>query len=184
MNFAEIIETLRSASAKTLTEAKALLSRAADALAASVGQLAEANTALETARQQLSAKAEELTAAQSRITELTASLNAAQETAATAVSGVIAQLAAAGVKVDKLEPEPLQAALKARIEGEAQTLLAARGIKPLPEQLRSAADPAAGSPSSDAQILATYEKMPAGPERIAFLEKHKDTIWRAQSGRA
>lgn len=140
-------------------------------------KLTEAETQLAAAIKAKSEIEASLNSANNLVTELKTELAGVQ-------TGVIAQLAAVGVKVDKLEPEPLKAALKSRIEGEAQCLLAARGIKPLPESLKPAEEAVAANLSTDAGILAAYlEHKPGSPESIAFSEKHRDALWRAQSAR-
>lgn len=183
MNISEILAKLSTATVKTLADARAFLAEAINGLSAAVDQLKIAAEEVATLKAAIVAKDADLAAAQLNINELAAKLSTAEEQAATAVSGTISVLSSSGIKVDKLEPEPLKAALKARVESEAQTLLAARGIKPLPEEPRATTDLAEPALNTDAAILAKYESMPAGPERIAFLDQHRDAIWRGQTAR-
>lgn len=175
MKFTELLAKLGATTAKTLNEARELLTEATAGLAAAVEQIATLTSQASASEQARSALESQLTMANGKITELTTELASVQ-------TGVIAQLAAVGIKVEKLEPEPLKAALAARIESEAQVLLAARGIKPLPEQIKPSGEIDAAL-STDAAILAQYESMPPGEERVAFLTKHEAAIWRAHGAR-
>lgn len=178
MNFTEILARLGSVTVKTLSDARAMLAESVAALSAAVADLQAKSEALVSAQSelvQIKATHEQVV---SELASVKQDLAAATERAAVAEGGTLAVLAESGIKIAKLEAPALKSALASRIEGEAQTLLAARGIKPLPEKLNSGAEIEANL-SSEAQILAAYEAMPAGPERIAFYSKHEAAIWRA-----
>lgn len=181
MNFSEILAKLGSATVKTLTEAKALLVEAHAAFAALVTDFEAKAAALVTAEQELSRLNATVTELNGKVAELTANLAVESERADTAVAGTISVLGSAGIVVSKLEVSELKAAASARAEALGHELLAARGIKPLPEQLKPASEVVGANLSTDEGILAAYLEMPAGPDRIAFLQKHNAAIWRAQS---
>ncbi len=142
------------------------------------------------AEQKTALTAELSTAHQTALDSITAQLTEANkakgvaETAlATKESELVATLAAVGVKVEKTDSATLKTALTARIESEAQTLLAARGIKPLPAQVKDGHEIEAKLETDD-QIRDAYLAMQHGSkESVAFLEKHKDAIWRAHTGK-
>lgn len=115
-----------------------------------------------------------------------ATLTAAKDEAVAALAArdsvIVATLSEAGVKVEKFEPAALKAALSTRIESEAQTLLAARGMKPLPEQLKSPELEA--KLETDAQVEEAYLALkPGTAESIAFVEKHREALWRINSAK-
>lgn len=86
---------------------------------------------------------------------------------------------AIGVKLDKYEVSAARAALHARAETLSHELLAARGMKPLPEQIKASDEQAETNPQSDEQLAAAYLAMkPGSPESIAFAEKHSEALWR------
>lgn len=131
---------------------------------------AELNTAHQTALDSIKA---ELTAANTAKGEAVAAL-ASRDTAITAA------LSEAGVKVEKLDGASIKTALTAKIESEAQTLLASRGMKPLPETITK---PEAKDLKTDEQIEAAYLSMkPGSAESVAFVETHREALWRIQSG--
>lgn len=116
-----------------------------------------------------------------------ATANTAKTEAVTALAArdttLTATLAEVGVKVAKLDGPTIKAALTARIESEAQVLLAARGIKPLPEKIKDGTQIDAKL-ETDEQIATAYMALPHGTaESVAFLEKYKDAIWRSHTRR-
>ncbi len=183
MNFKEILEKLGACAVKTLTEAKALIAEAHTSFVALVADYEAKSSALVTAQQEITTLNATVAELNGKVTDLAASLATETERANTAVTGTITVLGSAGIKVTKLEPAELKAAATTRAEALGHELLAARGIKPLPEQLKAADEAIEANLSTDAGKLEAYLSMPAGPDRVAFLEKHKDAIWRAQTKR-
>lgn len=178
MNPKDFLATLSSALPKSLSDAKALLTQAAaqfTTLLAEVDAKAAAHAAdlqaLSDARATLATVQAELTTATGRVNELTSEIAAVH-------TGALATLASAGITAEKFDADSIKAAAAARAAALGHELLAARGIKPLPEQLKPAGEVEAKL-STDAEVLTAYEAMPAGPERIAFYSKHQDAIWRA-----
>jgi len=145
----------------------------------------ELSTAHKSALDELSAK---LTAAESakadsdaKLAEVAAARTTAEAALAARDGEITATLASVGVKVEKFEPAALKAALESRISTEAQAFLAARGMKPLPEEVKKSVEVEAKL-SSDDQIGEAYLALkPGSPESIAFLQKHNDAIWRYRS---
>jgi uncharacterized phage infection (PIP) family protein YhgE len=184
MNFKELLEKLGASAVKTLTDAKALLAEAHTAFSALVLDFEAKATALVTAQEQITALNATVAELNGKVQELTASLATETERANTAVTGTIQVLGSAGIVVTKLEVGEIKQAATARAEAIGHELLAARGIKPLPEQLKPADEALDANLSTDAGILAAYmELKPGSPESIAFSEKHRDALWRAQSAR-
>jgi uncharacterized phage infection (PIP) family protein YhgE len=179
MNFQEILAKLGVAAASTLTDARALLLEATTALGTAASELTAAQATITTLQESVTALNLSLDAAKQEMATHAADLSAAQETAATAVTSTLSALAAAGLKVEKLEPDAIKAAAHARAEALGHELLAARGIKPLPEQIKAAGDVVEAHLSSDDGILTAYEAMPTGPARVEFYAKHEAAIWRA-----
>lgn len=181
MNFKEFLATLSAALPKSLSEAKLLLGQASTHFTAlladfdaKVAAHAADQQALTEARATLATVQAELTTATVRVTELTSEIAAVH-------TGALATLASAGITADKFDADSIKAAAAARAETLGHELLAARGMKPLPEVVNSGEVEA--KLSTDAEILAAYEAMPAGPVRLAFLDKHKAAIWAAHSAR-
>jgi len=86
-----------------------------------------------------------------------------------------------GVKLEKYDPAAARAGLQARAETLSHELLAARGMKPLPEKIAEPAA-AASAPQTDEQIAAAYLEMkPGSAESIAFAEEHSEALWRHAS---
>ncbi len=182
MNFKEILEKLGASAVKTLTDAKALLSEATAALATCFADLESKSAALVTANEEIARLNATVTELNGKVTELSANLAAETERANTTVTGTITVLGSAGITVTKLETAQIKSAAQKHAEEISHNLLAARGIKPLPEVLKNPAEIEANL-STDEGILDAYLAMPAGPERIAFLEKHEAAIWRANTKR-
>jgi hypothetical protein len=184
MNFAEFLAKLGSAANKTLTDAKALLVECATHLTAAVARIGEVEAANTAFQSEITTLRASLLAAEASVTTLTGEKNSLTEQLAAQSAGVISVLATAGIKVEKLDPDAIKSAANARAETLGHELLAARGMKPLPEQLKPADEVEEKNDlSSDAKILAAYEAMPTGPERVAFLTKHEQAIWRAHTSR-
>lgn len=182
MNFSELLTKLGNTAVTTLAAAKSALAEAVAGLTAAVAQIGELETKLSSVNTQLAESIAAHGKTSEELATVRADLATAQEQAGTAVSGTISILAQAGIKVDKLEPEALKTAAHARAEALGHELLAARGMKPLPEEVKKSGEVEAKL-STDKEILGAYEAMPAGPERIAYLEKHEKAIWAAQTAR-
>lgn len=105
-------------------------------------------------------------------------------TAATAKdTELLGYLASVGIRVAKFDKTTVEAGLKAHAEARGQELLAARGIKPLPEKLADPAE-ATATLTTDAQIAEAYLKLKTGSaESIAFVEQHREALWRHNSAR-
>ena len=87
------------------------------------------------------------------------------------------------MKAEKYDGPSIKAALDEKISSEAQAFLAARGMKPLPEKIAQAGEIETNL-NSDEKILEAYLSLKHGSdESIKFVEKYRDAIWRAQSGR-
>jgi len=179
MNFKEFLATLSAAAPKSLSEAKLLLGQAASHFTtlladfdAKVAAHAADQQALSEARATLATVQVDLASATGRVTELTSELAAVH-------TGALATLASAGITVEKFDPEAIKAAAAARAEILGHELLAARGMKPLPEAIKQPVEVEAKL-STDAEIMTAYEAMPLGaPERADFYKKHEAAIWRA-----
>ncbi len=181
MNFKEVLEKLGACAVKTLTDAKALVAEAHGALLACFQDLEAKSAALVTANEEIARLNATVTELNGKVTDLSANLAAETERANTAVTGTITVLGSAGITVTKLETAEIKSAAKKHAEEISHNLLAARGIKPLPEVLK---DPATleANLSTDEGILAAYLALkPGTPESIAFSEKHSAALWRAQS---
>jgi hypothetical protein len=142
---------------------------------------AELSAQLETAekaRAELDAKLADAVKASA---ELTAKLATAEAALTARDAELIATLAAVGIKMDKFEAPALQAALDARISDKAQSFLAERGTKPLPEKLNN--ETVIDANLSDQAIYDKYAAMKVGPERVAFLSANSDAIWRANGAK-
>lgn len=175
MNFSEFLAKLGSAAVKTLTDAKLLLGEASTQFASAIEHIAALDVKIEAFSNKINSLESDLTAAISEKDEAVAALAARD-------SVIVATLSEAGVKVEKFEPAALKAALSTRIESEAQTLLAARGMKPLPEQLKSPELEA--KLETDAQVEEAYLALkPGTAESIAFVEKHREALWRINSAK-
>ena len=205
MKFKEIISAV-GLSPKTLDAAKSAIATAQPALDSVAALFTAANldidallgagpdalkTHLSTAHQTaLDGVKAELSVANEAKGVLDAALTEAKTAKATAEAALAARdgvitstLAEAGIKVEKLEAATIKTALKSRIESEAQTLLAARGIKPLPEKLSNGTEINANL-ETDEQVAEAYLQMkPGSAESVAFVEKHKEALWRIQSKR-
>lgn len=179
MNLSEILAKLGSATVKTLADAKAYLAEAGDGLTVAAAQIGELETKLSSVNTQLSESIAAHGKTSEELATVRADLATAQEDAATAVTGTIATLAQAGIKVDKLDPESLKSAIHARAEAIGHELLAARGMKPLPEAIKQPGEIEAKL-STDAEIMAAYEALPLNdPGRADFYKQHEAAIWRA-----
>jgi hypothetical protein len=181
MNFTEFLAKLGSAVTKTLTDAKALLTEAHTMLAAAVAEIEAKASALSVAEASLITARAELATANANLVTANASITELTEKAATIETGTLAILKSAGLAVEKLDKEAITTATKKRAEALGHELLAARGIKPLPEQLNDALDTVATADlSTDEKILAAYDALPLGtPAREQFFAKHEAAIWRA-----
>jgi len=141
---------------------------------------AELSAAHKTALDSVTAK---LTEAEAGLTAATKSKDEAVSALAARDAELTATLAASGVKVDKIDADTIKAALAAKISSEAQSFLAARGMKPLPEQVKES-EAASKKPVTDDEIAAAYLALKAGSnESISFLEEHRDAIWRSHTGK-
>jgi uncharacterized protein YoxC len=183
MNFKELLEKLGATAVKTLTEAKALIAEAHASFVTLVADYEAKSSALVTAQQEIATLNATVTEINGKVADLSANLASATEQANSAIAGTITVLGSAGIVVTNLEAGEIKKAVCARAEAIGHELLAARGIKPLPEQLKSADEVLEANLSTDAGKLEAYLAMPAGPERVAFLEKHNAAIWRAQTGK-
>lgn len=182
MNFRDLIATLSAALPKSLADAKALIAQSASALTAAVAELDTKIAALATAEQATATANAALATAQASLATVTTDLQAAIERANTAETGVLSVLKSAGLTVEKLDPAAIKAAVSTRAETIGHELLAARGMKPLPEAIKSSEVEA--KLQTDDEIAAAYLEMkPGSPESIAFLEKHQAAIWRAHTTR-
>lgn len=180
----DFLAILSAATPKSLSEAKLLLGQAASHFTtlladfdAKVAAHAADQQALSEARATLATIQVDLASANGRVTELTSEL-------ASAHTGAIAALASAGIKVEKFEADSIKAAASARAEALGHELLAARGLKPLPEAV-AAPEAATGGKvdlSSPEKLLAHYETLALGsPERAAFFKANEQAIWAAWS---
>lgn len=147
---------------------------------------AELSTAHKAALDTVTAQLAEANAAkgdvEAKLAEASAAKTVAEAALAARDTSIIATLATAGVKVEKFEPVSLKAALDSRISTEAQSFLAARGIKPLPDVIKKTGEEIDAALSTDEQKVSAYLKLAHGSaESIAFLDKHKDAIWRAHT---
>jgi hypothetical protein len=124
----------------------------------------------------LKAKEQALGEATAKLTDIEAKLTAAEASSKTAAD----LLSSIGFSVNATaddKPIDIKTSFASHVEKAAATLLAKDGRPPV-EHI----DPNAGKPeakASDAELLAQYEKLPAGPDRLAFFAKHEQAIWRA-----
>ena len=148
---------------------------------------AELSAAHKTALDTIAAQLAEANVAKSdldaKLVEATAAKTVAETALAARDKDLIAVLSSAGVKVEKFDAPAIKAALDSRISTEAQAFLATRGIKPVAEVIAKSGEIDA-SLSTDEQIVTAYLALPHGsPESITFLDKHRDAIWRAHTGK-
>lgn len=182
MNFSELLTKLGNTAVTTLASAKSTLAEAVAGLTAAVAQIGELETKLSSVNTQLSESSAAHGKTSEELATVKADLATAQEQAATAVTGTIAILAQAGIKVEKLDADSLKAAASARAEALGQELLAARGSKPLPEAINSSEAEAKVDISTPEKLLAHYESLALGtPERAAFFKANEQAIWAAWS---
>jgi hypothetical protein len=180
----DFLAILSAATPKSLSEAKLLLGQAASHFTtflaefdAKVAAHAADLQALSEARASLATMQVDLASANGRVTELTSELAAVH-------TGALSALASAGIAAEKFDADSIKAAASKRAEALGHELLAARGLKPLPEAINATAE-ATGSKvdiSSPEKLLAHYESLAIGTtERADFFKANEQAIWAAWS---
>lgn len=180
MTIQETIAKLAGAPVKTLTDARAALAESVAGLTAAAAQIGELEARALAAELKLSDESAKLATSAADLVSVNAKLTESTEAFSAVTTMTISALSDAGLKVEKLDADSIKSAAKSRAEAMGHELLAARGIKPLPEQIKVGENSAA-APLTDSEILAAYEAMPVGPARVSFLAKHEAAIWRAFS---
>lgn len=182
MDFRAFLATLSAVLPKSLSDAKQILSDAAVALTAAIAELDLKITALSQAEKDLASARADLEARKGELATATQTIETLRGEVASVNATAMSALSAAGIKAEKFEVESIKAAASARAESLSHELLAARGLKPLPETLKE--DGAPGAPTGDAAIYDKWESMAVGPVRWEYYDKNKDAIWREQHRRA
>jgi hypothetical protein len=123
----------------------------------------------------------QLTTAQASVTDLTAkfaSEQSAHSVTAEALKVHAETLATVGFKADAKDkdgkPVEFKQAFASHVEKQAAALLAKDGRPPVAN-----AAPVFEATLSDDEIVAKYQAMPAGPERLEFHTKHSAALFRA-----
>ncbi len=179
---AEVDTTPFPTMSKTTFDQAALDAKLAEQKTALTAELSTAHkTALDTITAQLAEANTAKGDLEAKLSEACAAKITAEAALASRDSSLIATLATAGVKVEKIDAVAIKTAMDSKISTEAQAFLAQRGIKPVPEVIKKP-DAIEAQLTTDEQKVAAYLAMPHGSaESVAFLKKHEDAIWRAHS---
>lgn len=172
---------------KTLTEAREISADAKTSLEAVAALFAAAglnlDAMLEAGPESLKAHLDSISEAGdeavARAVELEAQLETAQQAEQVAISTVETITTALGSQNITFNAETFGADLSARINAQAQELLAASGLPAPVAHVSDPQDPAA----ADEAHLAKWESMPVGPDRLTYFREHKTAIQRALNAR-
>lgn len=181
MDFRAFLATLSAALPKSLSDAKQILSDAAVALTAAIAELDLKITALSQAERDLATARADLEARKGELATATQTIETLRGEVASVNATAMSALSAAGIKAEKFEVESIKAAAAARAETLSHELLAARGLKPLPENVKESGSAPDAALTTDEAIFAKYDSMPIGNARQDFLAQHRDAIWRHHS---